>query len=70
MGIPKLIANKAAELGYDSVEYIGKRNGADAFVFGHDTKDGIPFPTGLPTVYLLKENALKVVHGLEALDLL
>lgn len=70
MKIPKIILDKAAEDGYNSVGYIGIRRGAHAFSVGVVSEDGTPTPTGLPTVYLLRGDHVTEVYGFEAFDLL
>lgn len=70
MDIPKIISQKAAEQGYNSVEYLGKRDDAQAFAVGKCDDDGNPLPTGLPTVFLLRGNEIEVIDGLNALALL
>ena len=68
--IPKIVQDKAAEQGFNAVEFIGEREGAQAFSVGCVDEDGDPLPTGLPTVFLLKRNKVTVKNGIEALDLL
>ena len=68
--IPKIIQDKAAEQGFNAVEFIGEREGAQAFSVGCVDEDGEPLPTGLPTVFLLKGNKVTVKNGIEAPDLL
>ena len=68
--IPQIIQDKIAEEGFNAVEFIGEREGAQAFLVGCVDKDGEPLPTGLPTVFLLKGDKVTVKSGLEALELL
>ena len=68
--IPKIIQDKADEQGFNAVEFIGEREGAQAFSVGCVDEDGEPLPTELPTVFLLKGDKVTVKIGLEALDLL
>lgn len=68
--IPKIIQNKAAKQGFNAVEFIGERNGAQAFSVGCVNEEGEPLPTGLPTVFLLRGDKVTVKSGIEALDLL
>ena len=68
--IPKIIQDNAAEQGFNAVEFIGEREDAQAFSVGCVDEDGEPLPTGLPTVFLLKEDKVTVKRGVEALDLL
>ena len=68
--IPKNILDKAAEQGFNAIEFIGEREGAQAFSVGCVDEDGEPIPTGLPTVFLLKGDKVTMKNGLEALDLL
>lgn len=70
MKIPKIIREEAEKHGYNSVEYIGKRNGALAFSVGYDDGGELPCPTGLPTVFLLDGEKVSIVGGKEALELL
>ena len=67
---PNIIQDPAAEPGFNAVEVIGEREGAQAFSVGCVDEDGEPLPTGLPTVFLLKGNKVTVKNGIEALDLL
>ena len=68
--IPKIVQDKAAEQGFNAVEFIGEREGAQAFSVGCVDEDGEHLPTGLPTVFLLKGDKVTMKNGLEALDLL
>lgn len=68
--IPKIIQDKADEQGFNAVEFIGEREGAQAFSVGCVDEDGESLPTGLPTVFLLKGDKVTMKNGLEALDLL
>ena len=68
--IPKIIQDKADEQGFNAVEFIGEREGAQAFSVGCVDEDGEPLPTELPTVFLLKGDKVTVKNGIEALDLL
>lgn len=70
MKIPKIIKDKAAEQGFNAIEFIGVKNGSQAFSVGCVDEEGNPLPTGMPTVFLLKGDKISVVSGLEALDLL
>lgn len=69
MKIPKIIQEKAKELGYKSCFFVGMRKGAQAFLLEHDFKGEEPPPTGLPMVLLLKGDKVFVVSGIEALEL-
>lgn len=68
--IPEIISQKAHEMGFNAIEYIGEREGAQAFSAGCIDSNGEPIPMGLPTVLLLKGNNVEAVTGLNALDLL
>lgn len=68
--IPEIISQKALEMGFNAIEYIGEREGAQAFSAGCIDNNGEPIPMGLPTVLLLKGNNVEAVTGLNALDLL
>lgn len=70
MKILDSIRQAAAKLGCNSVSYIGMRRGAQAFSVGYVGDDGMPLPTGMPTIILKKGAELTVVDGIEALDLL
>ncbi|MDO4930091.1 MAG: hypothetical protein Q4E59_03045 [Bacteroidales bacterium] len=70
MKIPKIILDEAEKYGYNSVGFIGVRDGAQAFSVGYVDDNGFPPPTGLPTVFLLKGTKVIVKSGLEALHLL
>ena len=70
MDIPEIILEYAEKHGCNSVEYIGKRRGKEAFGMGYVDEDGFPTPTGLPTLYLYDGKTIEVVSGEEALDLL
>lgn len=68
--IPETIKKEAYENGFNTVEYIGFRNGVPAFSVGSVDGNGVPVPVGLPTVYLLKGDRVESVGGVDALELL
>lgn len=68
--IPKIIQDRATEQGFNSIEFIGKREGAQAFSVGSVDEEGFALPTGLPTVYLLRDWEITIKTGEEALNLL
>lgn len=68
--IPKIIQDTATEQGFNSVEFIGRRKGAQAFLVGLVDDDGFAPPIGLPTVYLLKDEKITIKSGEDALNLL
>lgn len=68
--IPEIIRRKAFENGFNTVGYIGVRKGVPAFSVGSVDRDGVPIPTGLPTIYLLKGDRVESVGGVDALELL
>lgn len=70
MKIPKIIQDIADKRGCNSVDYIGKRKGKDAYVMGFIDENGEAVPTGLPTIYLFDGNAIEIVTGMEGLELL
>ena len=70
MKIPKIIQDTAYQTGWNSVCFIGKRRGKDAFAVGRVDKNGEAVPTGLPVIYLFDGKTVETVYGEEALDLL
>lgn len=68
--VPEIIKKHASDEGYDAVEYIGMRNGAQAFSAGCLDYKGNPIPMGMPNIFLLKDGIVTKVDGEEALDLL
>lgn len=68
--IPTIIKELAKKMGYNSVSYLGELDGSSVFGGGFIGKDGLPCPTGLPTLILLKDSKTKIVYGEEALELL
>lgn len=70
MKIPKIIQETAQKYGCNSVGYIGKRRGKDAFVIGHVDENGEAVPTGLPTIYLTDGETVEIVAGMGGLELL
>lgn len=70
MDIPKAITEYAKKRGCNSVDYIGKRSGKDAYVMGFIDENGKPVPSGLPVIYLYDGKTIEVVSGVEGLELL
>lgn len=69
MKVPKIIQEKADKEGWNSVGFIGKRRGKDAFAVGNvDEIETVP--TGLPVIYLFDGKTVETVYGEEALELL
>lgn len=68
--IPKPIQEIADRQGCNSVGYIGKRRGKDAYTMGWLDEDGHPEPTGLPVIYLFDGKTVETVGGEEGLGLL
>lgn len=58
----------ADKRGCNSVDYIGKRKGKDAYVLGFIDENDEAVPTGLPTIYLFDGNAIEIVAGMEGLE--
>lgn len=67
--IPTIIKELAEDMGYNSVKYLGELDGSSVFGGGFIGKDGLPVPTGLPELILLKDGQTKVVSGEEGLQL-
>lgn len=70
MKIPKIIQIAAEKRGWNSINYIGKRWGKDAFTMGYIDEFGEVAPTGLPTIYLTDGKTIEVVGGIDGLKLL
>lgn len=70
MKIPKIIQDIADKHGLNSVSYIGKRRGKDAFMMGFIDENGEALATGLPTIYLTDGKTVEVVSGMDGLELL
>ena len=70
MKIPKIIKEEAEKEGLNSVGFIGKRRGKDAFDVGYVDENGEAVPTGLPVIYLFDGKTVETVYGEEALELL
>ena len=70
MRIPKRTLHKADKEGWNSVGFIGKRRGKDAFAVGYVDENGEAVPTGLPVIYLFDGKTVETVYGEEALELL
>lgn len=70
MKIPKIIQDIADKHGLNSVSYIGKRRGKDAFMMGYVDENGEAVATGLPTIYLTDGETVEIVAGMEGLELL
>lgn len=70
METPKIVWDAATNDGCNSVQYLGMHN--DFQVFGMSTigEDGLPEPTGLPNLILLKDGKTKIVRGEESMHLL
>ena len=68
--IPKMVLEYAEKRGCNSVDYIGKRRGKDAYVMGFIDENGKPVPSGLPVIYLYDGKTIEVVSGEEGLELL
>ena len=69
MKVPKIIQEKAEELGYKKCFFLGVKDGAQAFQLDHGFEGEEPPPTGLPVVLLLRNGKVSVVSGLEAIEL-
>lgn len=70
MSIPKIIQDIADKHGLNSVSYIGKRKGKDAFMMGYIDENGETVATGLPTIYLTDGETVEIVAGIKGLELL
>ena len=70
MKIPKIIQEKADKEGWNSVGFIGKRRGKDAFAVGYVDENGEAVPTGLPVIYLFDGKTVETIYGEEALVVL
>ena len=70
MKIPKIIQDIADKQGCNSVGFIGKIRGKDAFVMGRVDENGEAVPTGLPVIYLFDGKTVETIYGEEALELL
>lgn len=71
MEIPSVIKELADKYGYNTICYIGKRKGKDAFIIGCVDDSGLPFPTGLPTINPFDgNNNVENIYGEEVLELL
>lgn len=73
----KDLENKILDFAYNEgvcanqVEEISStKDGTVYYSLCYTDKDGFPIPTGLPKIVILKDNKLKLVFGIEALDLL
>lgn len=67
--IPQIVKNAAkdlVELYGDNFDYLGKYEGADAYVY--QFPDGVC--TGFPFVYLVKDGKVEVITEFRALDIL
>lgn len=70
MEIPKIVWEVATNEGCNSVQYLGEHNGSQVFGMGIVGKNGLPEPTGLPELILLKDGKTEIVGGEEGLELL
>lgn len=70
MKVPKIIQDIADKKGCNSVSFIGKRKGKDAFVMGYVDENGEAVPTGLPIIYLFDGKTVEIIGGEEGLELL
>ena len=73
----KDLENKILDFAYNEgvcanqVEEISStKDGTVYYSLSYIDEDGFPIPTGLPKIVILKDNTLKLVFGIEALDLL
>lgn len=66
---PQIVKNAARDLIKmygDVIDYLGKYEGADAYMY-HFPDDSC---TGFPFVYLVKDGKVDVVNGFESLDII
>lgn len=66
---PQIVKNAARDLIKiygDAIDYLGKYEGADAYMY-HFPDDSC---TGFPFVYLVKDGKVDVVNGFESLDII
>lgn len=68
--IPETVIRAARAEGFNSVEYVGEHQGAKVFGASSVDKDGLPEPTGLPTLILLKDGKTEIMCGEDSLKLL
>lgn len=68
--IPNYVKQLATANGYNSIEFICKYKGLDAYGVGIVDKNGIPEPIGMP-MYILVENGVpRIVYDNDVPDLL
>lgn len=70
MKVPKIIQDIADKEGWNSIGFIGRRRGKDAFAMAYVDENGEAVPTGLPVIYLFDGKTVERVYGEEALELL
>ena len=67
--VPQIVKDAAkylVDLYGDNFNYLGKFEGADAYVY--QFPDGVC--TGFPFVYLVKDDKVEVIEGFDSLDIL
>ena len=67
--VPQIVKNAAKdliEIYGDKFEYLGKYEGADAYLY--QFPDGVC--TGFPFVYLVRDDKVEVIEGFDSLDIL
>ncbi len=67
--VPQIVKDAAkylVDLYGDNFNYLGKFEGADAYVY--QFPDGVC--TGFPFVYLVKDDNVEVIEGFDSLDIL
>ena len=67
--IPEQVKLAAMRLG-NSILFVGELDGWEIYSVGTVDKNGMPVPTGLPTLILWDGTKIKKVNGFNALDLL
>lgn len=70
MEIPKIVWETATNEGCNSVQYLGTHNGFQVFGMGTIGANGLPEPTGLPDLILLKDGKTEIIGGEAGLELL
>lgn len=69
--IPEAIVDAAHRDGFNSIEYIGLKNGLRTYSVGLLGDDGLYVPTGLPSLYQIDvDGSVKRINGDSALRLL
>lgn len=69
MEIPNIIKQEAYKHGFNSVDYLSSFDGKEVFGLSIIGEDGIPEPTGLPTLLLLKDSNIEMVCDTDAMEL-